>query len=86
MNVQARIQHNRELKSAQTREDTPSKSISTINTNKVYTVAVNSPTLKSRDSMSSGGDTGRSIELEVVEDAVVELLLTERRRGWRYEL
>ena len=60
--------------------------MSTINTNEEYTVAVNSPTLKSRDSMSSDGDTGRSTELEVADEAVVELLLTERRRGWRYEL
>ena len=50
------------------------------------TAAVKSPTLKSRDSMSNGGDTGRSTELEVADEADVELLLTERRRGWRYEL
>jgi len=86
VNVQVRIQRNREWKSAQTREGRPSRPISTITTNKEYTVAVNSPTLKSRDSMSSDGDTGRSTELEVADEAVVELLLTERRRGWRYEL
>ena len=36
--------------------------------------------------MSNGGETGRSTEPEVADEAVVELLLTERRRGWRYEL
>jgi hypothetical protein len=56
------------------------------NQRKQTIVAVNSPTLKSRDSMSSDGDSGRSTELEVADEVEVELLLTDRRRGWRYEL
>jgi hypothetical protein len=43
--------------------------------------------LKSRDSKSKGGDTGRAMDVdEVALDVAVVELLADRRRTCRYEL
>ena len=64
-------------RAARTTESIPSTTVSQ-HLKDANTVAANSPTLKSRDSRSIGGDIGLAIVLDVALVAVVELL-PERR-------